>query len=177
MCVCVCIPFIFYFAEKEDCVAIAKEANISQFLICSKYFYDNAGRVRLFHGINQVKKGYPWYPDKMLNDTILEQLEQWGFNSVRLGTMWTGVMPEKGMINKTYIGILKTILDKFSKHGQYAIMDMHQDTLSSKYYAGGVYDGAPRWLIDSLPKIDSSLTFPWPWEIPKFLWPFWALAY
>ena len=173
----VCTPINVYISEKEDCVAIAKEANISQFLICSKYFYDNAGRVRLFHGINQVNKGYPWYPDKMLNDTLLEQLEQWGFNSVRLGTMWTGVMPEKGMINTTYIDILKNILDKFSKHGQYAIMDMHQDTLSSKYYAGGVYDGAPRWLIDSLPKIDPKYTFPWPWEFPKAFWPFWELAY
>ena len=41
-------------------------------------------------------------------------------------------------------------------HGVYALLDMHEDVLSSKFC---LYDGVPRWVIDkSVPKH----AFPWP---------------
>ena len=43
----------------------------------------------------------------MLDDARIATIAQGGFNVVRLGVMWTGVEPEKGQINHTYVDILK----------------------------------------------------------------------
>ncbi len=43
--------------------------------------------------------------------------------------MWTGVEPEEGQYNRTYIDILKEITTEFGKLGVYVLLDMHQDVL------------------------------------------------
>lgn len=63
-----------------------------------KWFIDEDGRVTLFRGINAVSKEFPWIPDKkyvdMTNSTQLRYLsKEWGFNAVRLGFMWSGLIP------------------------------------------------------------------------------------
>jgi hypothetical protein len=44
-----------------------------------------------------VKKEYPWLPNNkfvdMTNNTQLKYLSDWGFNIVRLGLMWSGLIP------------------------------------------------------------------------------------
>jgi len=125
-----------------------------------KWFVDALGRKRIFHGVNAVEKGPPWIPAQMLqNSTRIKQMAQWGFNAVRLGMMWSGVEPEEGKINVTYLQEMKSIVSELSSHGIYVILDMHQDVISSRY---GHYDGVPRWLIDSLPPPKHA--FPWPFE-------------
>jgi endoglycosylceramidase len=73
-------------------------------------FMDEFGRIRIFHGVNCVNKEYPWYPEYMLNETRLDDLEKSGMNVVRLGTMWSGVEPIEGVYNDTYIDILRNIV-------------------------------------------------------------------
>lgn len=46
---------------------------------------DDAGRVRLYHGVNFVMKGFPWYPPELLDPNVVDTLAQWGINFVRLG--------------------------------------------------------------------------------------------
>ena len=67
----------------------------------SGHFVDDHGRVRIFHGVNAVLKGYPWLPktetftaEDSLDAKTLDLLQEWGFNVVRLGVMWPGVEPE-----------------------------------------------------------------------------------
>ena len=120
-------------------------------------FVDKQGRRRLFHGINAVLKYPPWYPEWLLNDTKLQYLNDWGFNVVRLGVMWSGVQPVCNFTNQTYLNKLQEIVSKLQSHGIYVILDMHQDVISSYY---GTYDGMPRWLVDKLPA--SPHAFPWP---------------
>ncbi|PAA52659.1 hypothetical protein BOX15_Mlig021510g1 [Macrostomum lignano] len=122
-------------------------------------FVDGFGRVRIFHGINSVLKQPPWYPDQMLNASRLRAYQDWGFNAVRLGTMWAGVQPRKDAVNATYLAVLSKIVTTLAEHGMYSIMDMHQDVLTSKY---GSYDGVPRWLVDSFPPPPQ----PYPWPLP-----------
>ena len=43
--------------------------------------------------------------------------------------MWAGVEPEPGQFNKTYVNILKEIVEKYKSDQIYFIMDMHQDVL------------------------------------------------
>lgn len=46
---------------------------------------DDSGRVRLYHGINFVNKGFPWYPPELLDPVRVANLSQWGINFIRLG--------------------------------------------------------------------------------------------
>ena len=150
--------FLVFWASTGGCFRTEKtKKDLDRIGVMGKWMTDSSSRVRIFHGFNAVNKGFPWYPENLLNETKLQLYKSWGFNAVRLGTMWTGAMPNKGGFNETYIGILQEIIKKLSKYGIYALLDMHQDVLSTKY---GAYDGAPRWVIDALPP--SPHPYPWP---------------
>ena len=69
-------------------------------------FVDEWGRIRLFHGINSVIKGFPWFDERIRDPNRQREIAELGINVVRLGAMWTGVQPEEGKINKTYLDIL-----------------------------------------------------------------------
>ncbi len=47
------------------------------------------------------------YDAKLLGETRQRQLRDFGFNVIRLGAMWTGVEPQRGVRNMTYVNILK----------------------------------------------------------------------
>ena len=71
--------------------------------------------------------------------------------------MWSGVEPEPGVFNETYIKVMSDMLDNLEAHGMAAIIDVHQDVLSSYFCE---YDGAPTWLVDL--STSSKKEFPWP---------------
>lgn len=122
-------------------VSLASQAinNASKIRIKDKWFVDDKNRVILFHGINAVRKEFPWIPNKknldMTNDSQLFSLKKWGFNTVRLGLMWSGLMPTKNMINQTYLEQMVNIVDRLAFFDFYVIIDLHQDMMSSKLYA------------------------------------------
>eukprot|EP00729_Bicosta_minor_P008698 gene8698-2097_t len=123
----------------------------------NRQFYDEAGRARLFHGGNRVPKASPWYFDDMLqSDGEAGQMEELGFNVVRLGFMWSGYNPAPGVFNASYITVIKSIVAKLNAHGVYALLDLHQDIMSSKFC---LYDGVPLWVVD---KSTAKHAFPWP---------------
>jgi endoglycosylceramidase len=51
----------------------------------NKYIIDRANRVRFYHGVNFVRKEFPWYPSELLDPSYVTNLAQWGLNVVRLG--------------------------------------------------------------------------------------------
>ncbi|XP_066291353.1 endoglycoceramidase-like isoform X1 [Branchiostoma lanceolatum] len=132
------------------------------------WFMDDTGRVRIFHGVNMIGKGYPWYPAQMLNQSRLDELQSWGFNAVRLGMMWAGTEPQEGRFNLTYISIIRNITIELGKRGIYVILDMHQDALVKPFT---FYDGVPQWLVESFPPPEH----PYPWPLEKIT--SWSLAY
>ncbi|XP_013419244.1 endoglycoceramidase [Lingula anatina] len=125
------------------------------------WFVDPNGRVMLFHGINMVQKGFPWYPATLLNKTKLRDYKNWGFNAVRLGMMWSGLEPQEGVFNTTYANIMSSIVDTLENYGMYSLLDMHQDVMSSKFQS---YDGIPLWLVNKLPNPSQDEAFPWPFK-------------
>jgi len=64
----------------------------------------------MFRGINQVNKGAPWYPELMLEEKHQQELKDWGFNLVRLGSMWSGLEPEEGKYDDNYVNILEVMM-------------------------------------------------------------------
>jgi hypothetical protein len=69
------IPFVFI----ALCHGSADVHTTNPFII------DGARRIRLYHGMNFVKKAYPWYPETLLNSAYVANLSQLGLNFVRLG--------------------------------------------------------------------------------------------
>lgn len=80
--------------------------------------------------------------------------------------MWSGVEPEMGVFNETYIEVISNIIDDLVDHGIHPLLDVHQDVISS-YFC--LYDGAPTWLIDL--STTSEKEFPWPlkWDGLKLI--------
>ena len=92
------------------------------------HFYDEFGRVRIFHGSNRVRKEFPWYYPEMSDPDsgFLEKFSRLGFNVIRLGWMWTGFNPSEGYFNETYAREVVKLVDRLADHGVYTLLDMHQ---------------------------------------------------
>jgi endoglycosylceramidase len=101
-------------------VVQANGKNLSRIKIRDQYFVDDQNRVVLFRGTNAVMKKFPWIPNDPGNDmtnlTQVTNLRNWGFNVVRLGLMWSGLMPERDVINQTYLNEMVNIVGIFKKN-------------------------------------------------------------
>ncbi len=98
------------------------------------------------------------------NNSLVEadyaKLESWGFNMLRLGTMWPAVMhTASGGANLTYLAALQSIVSDAAAHGVYTLLDMHQDLLSP-FFCG---EGAPDWVVQPAGGVAS---FPLPIAFP-----------
>ena len=99
------------------------------------HFYDESGRVRIFHGVNRVQKAFPWYfQNQIANADEMQLMQKLGLNVVRLGYMWSGANPSQGVFNESYIRIVEDIVEKFAAHGVHVLLDAHEDILSSKFW-------------------------------------------
>ena len=125
-----------------------------------RHFRDANGRVRIFHGVNRVEKGFPWYFDTMADnatgEAFADHLAGMGLNIVRLGWMWSGFNPAPNIYNMTYANVVKRIVRTLNAKGVYVLLDMHQDVLSSRFC---LYDGMPKFVVD---KSTPRHPFPWP---------------
>lgn len=126
-------------------------------------FVDAEGRERFFHGTNAIVKGPPWIPsregfDPMTSLTAedFRMMRSAGLNLIRLGVMWPGVEPQRGVYNETYLQIVTDLAREAASYGIYILADMHQDGLSERFCGEGV----PLWAV---PK-DAS--FPLPLGLP-----------
>ena len=57
-------------------------------------------------------------------------LQSLGFNVVRLGWMWSGLMPEADTFNQSYVNQTRAIVKKLAERGIYTLLDMHQVSVS-----------------------------------------------
>merc|ERR1719487_1291645 len=137
-----------------------------------RQYVDDAGRARLFHGVNVVYKKAPWYPpyfpidsDKSFGDADMKDLRRWGHNVVRLGVMWPGVEPSRGHIDQTYLRRMKDIVEQLGEHGIYSIIDLHQD-VGSRRFCG---EGIPEHYVDELLQNETSaMSRAQPFPLPRF---------
>jgi endoglycosylceramidase len=123
-----------------------------------RHFRDAGGRVRIFHGVNRVKKAFPWYfeSESAFPHHGADRVAGMGLNIVRLGWMWSGFAPAPRVYNMTYANIVKRTVRALNAKGVYVLLDMHQDVLSSEFC---LYDGMPRWVVA---KSTPRHAFPWP---------------
>ncbi|KAL5463688.1 hypothetical protein EMCRGX_G032612 [Ephydatia muelleri] len=146
---------------------------------------DSFGRERYFHGVNVVMKGPPWLPATDKFDPIMsfveedmQLLQDLGLNAIRLGLMWPGAEPQRGIFNQTYFDASVALVNKAGQYGIYSLLDMHQDCLSEKFCGEGV----PDWAVNTgsakpfpLPRgppfsNDPSTGYPYPEDCAKYSW-------
>lgn len=114
---------------------------------------DQYGRTILLHGVNNVDKGDHRGPlivpgnGYTLTDAMAGTLAHHGINSVRLGVLFSGLMPTKGHIDTDYLDRIAAQVDMLASHGIRTLLDNHQDGLGSPW--GG--NGFPAWAIRARP--------------------------
>lgn len=139
-------------------------------------FIDKQGRVRFFHGVNAVYKLAPYYPDSTKFDAMNSlgvqdaiNLKQWGFNIVRLGVMWVGLEPEKGVYDSNYLDQIENIVNILNDHDIYVLLDFHQDIIHRKFCGEGV----PDYIMEScMANYPDSKPFPLPISSDEYPYPY-----
>lgn len=115
-----------------------------------RWLTDAKGRVVLLHGVNEVEKMPPFLPsaDGFGADDA-EFLAGEGFNAVRLGVDFRGLMPAPGAVDEAYIDDLVATVDRLADEHVFVLVDFHQDGFAPKYNGNGL----PDWMAidDGLP--------------------------
>jgi endoglycosylceramidase len=115
-----------------------------------RWLTDATGRVVVLHGVNFVQK-FPAIPpgEAGFDAATAAVLRAHGFNVVRLGALFSAIMPLPGRIDWHYVTSLAETIRVLGKNGIYVLVDFHQDGYGS--LMGG--DGFPEWatLTDGLP--------------------------
>jgi endoglycosylceramidase len=115
-----------------------------------RWLTDAAGRVVMLHGVNEVAKSAPYHPSAFgFGADDAGFLAAQGFNVVRLGVEFQGLMPQPGQIDEAYIESIATTVDELGDEGIFVLLDFHQDGFSPKYNGNGL----PDWMAvdDGLP--------------------------
>jgi endoglycosylceramidase len=115
-----------------------------------RWFTDALGRVVLMHGVNMVSKRDPFYPAAFgFGDDDAAFLAENGFNAVRLGVDFRGLMPTPGVIETAYIDHLAETVATLVAHDLLVLMDFHQDGFAPLFNGNGL----PDWMAisDGLP--------------------------
>lgn len=117
-----------------------------------RWMVDGSNRIVLMHGVNAVWKLKPYFaPDTVDGFTVQDAdwLAEHGFNSVRLGVLFSGVMPQRGVIEQGYLTGIDRVVQLLASRGIWVMLDFHQDLYSEKFNG----EGFPEWSVydDGLP--------------------------
>ena len=115
-----------------------------------RWLTDARGRVVLLHGVNEVEKSPPFLSSATgFGPDDAEFLAAEGFNAVRLGVDFRGLMPQPGHIEPAYVDDLVGTVEELAAEGIFVLVDFHQDGFAPKYNGNGL----PDWMAidDGLP--------------------------
>jgi len=104
---------------------------------------DTDNRAVILRGINVGSRSKlpPFLPFDDVG--FLDQLADWGMNSIRLVFTWEGVEPVEGLYEEPYLDRLEEIADACAAREILVILDSHQD-LFARNFCG---DGFPDWAV------------------------------
>ncbi|HZP13621.1 MAG TPA: cellulase family glycosylhydrolase [Nevskiaceae bacterium] len=126
-----------------------------------RWIRDDAGRVVLLHGVNAVWKVAPYFPPDEaagFTEADADYLAANGFNVVRLGVLFAGVMPQQDVIDPAYLENVDRVVQLLASRHIWVLLDFHQDMLNEKYQG----EGFPAWAVDDggFPINDANKGFP-----------------
>ncbi|MBI4728728.1 MAG: cellulase family glycosylhydrolase [Acidobacteria bacterium] len=103
---------------------------------------DGDGRDVLLRGIAVINKYPPFLPPVASSD--FARIRSWGMNSIRLGTSWAAIEPEKGTYDQEYLSKFTALVSEATGAGLYVVVDMHQDVYGTPWD-----NGAPAWAAET----------------------------
>jgi endoglycosylceramidase len=117
-----------------------------------RWLVDGSGRVVLLHGINAVWKHAPYVPPATavgFTARDADFLADNGFNAVRIGVLFAGVMPAPGVVDPTYLDRVDRVVQLLAARHIWVLLDFHQDDYNEKFTG----EGFPAWAVhdDGLP--------------------------
>ena len=101
---------------------------------------DAAGRQLLMRGMAVIDKDPSHGFVPQVRPADFARMRAWGFDSIRLGVIWAGVMPQQGVIDQHYVDTMAQLAAEAGQAGLRVIVDMHQDVWGEPWG-----DGAPLW--------------------------------
>ncbi len=110
------------------------------------FMVDEYNRVVLLHGLNAVWKLKPYtIPDsgKGFTGADADFLAANGFNLVRLGVLFAGVMPQKGVIDPNYLDGVDRVVQLLASRHIRVLLDFHQDMYNEQFQG----EGFPDWAV------------------------------
>jgi endoglycosylceramidase len=108
---------------------------------------DASGRVVLLHGVNAVWKRPPYAPPATpagFTAHDADWIAAQGFNTVRLGVIFAGVMPRRGVVDRSYLEKVARVVDLLAARHVWVLLDFHQDMYNERF-AG---EGFPAWAVN-----------------------------
>ncbi|MBQ6263879.1 MAG: cellulase family glycosylhydrolase [Clostridia bacterium] len=132
-------------------IAIYSEVSVTDTIyIDKKAFVDGEGRERIFRGMSFICEGdvstFPRVYEPALDDEMLREYSENGFNLIRLGVVWDAVEHEMGRFDDNYTGKIADTIKRCEKFGIYVYIVIYQRHYAS-FMNGGV--GAPLWATDT----------------------------
>jgi endoglycosylceramidase len=113
------------------------------------FMVDEYNRVVLLHGVNAVWKARPYYPPATaagLTAADADFLAANGFNLVRLGVLFAGVMPQKGVVDPAYLDQIDRSVQLLAARHIRVLLDFHQDMYNEQFQG----EGFPDWAVPPL---------------------------
>jgi endoglycosylceramidase len=133
-----------------------------------RWIVDAQGRVILLHGFNMVTKKPPYFARGLgFGTDDARFLRRHGFNTVRLGVIYTAVEPAPGRYDDAYLDQIAREVRLLARHGLFVLLDFHQDMYNRRFEGGGF----PDWAVqdDGLPA-EPKRGFPFNyWFMPALL--------
>ena len=88
----------------------------------------------------------PVEPIPTFDDGDAARMQALGFDFLRLPVNWSGLEPERGQYDASYLERIAAVVDACRRHDILVLLDFHQDAFSKEFGE----DGAPRWVLDLL---------------------------
>lgn len=137
--------------------ATPSPARIRSFRAATPFIQDSGGRVVVLHGFNMVWKVTPYYPPSNIypapygvpesksyfDARDAQLLQEHGFNVVRLGLIWKGLEPARGVFDDRYLDRMADLVDLLRRYGIDVLLDFHQDMANEQFQG----EGFPDWAI------------------------------
>jgi endoglycosylceramidase len=106
-----------------------------------RWLTDAEDRVVLLHGVNEVAKSSPFHPAAFgFGADDASFLAEHGFDVVRLGVVFEGLMPEPGVVDQGYLDALAATVEELAAAHVFVLLDFHQDGFAPRYNGNGLPD-------------------------------------
>jgi endoglycosylceramidase len=108
-----------------------------------RWIKDATGRTVVIHGLQLARKTPPYAaPAGSFTAQDAQNIQDWGFDAVRLGWFWKGAEPQRGRMDRGYLAEIAREGTLLADHHVFTLLEAHQDGYNEKLGGAGFPDWA-----------------------------------